>query len=125
MLVPARADLVYDFLPVAWRTIQHYGVDLHGLRYDGAAVNGYRNRRSDFTGPRRILHDHGCDRVGCARWTFARPRRRLLLALDADAIDRALNWRPRTEDPPARRSMRLPALASEHRETLASEHRER
>ena len=51
LLVPARADLVYDFLPVAWRTIQHYGVELHGLRYDGAGLNGYRNRRSDFTGP--------------------------------------------------------------------------
>ena len=51
MLVPARADLVYDFLPVGWRTIQHYGVELHGQRYDGAALNGYRNRRSDFTGP--------------------------------------------------------------------------
>ena len=51
MLVPARADLVYDFLPVAWRTIQHYGVELHGLRYDSAALNGYRNRRSDLTGP--------------------------------------------------------------------------
>ena len=50
LLVPARADLVYDFLPVAWRTIQHYGVELHGLRYDGAGLNGYRNRRSDFTG---------------------------------------------------------------------------
>ena len=35
MLVPARADLVYDFLQVGWRTIQHYGVELHGLRYDG------------------------------------------------------------------------------------------
>ena len=51
MLVPARADLVYDFLPVAWRTIQHYGVELHGLRYDGPGLNAYRNRRSDFTGP--------------------------------------------------------------------------
>jgi transposase InsO family protein len=50
MLVPARADLAYDFLPVAWRTIQHYGVELHGLRYDGAGLNGYRNRRSDITG---------------------------------------------------------------------------
>ena len=39
MLVPAGADLVYDFLPVAWRTIQHYGVELHGLRYDGPGVN--------------------------------------------------------------------------------------
>ena len=51
MLVPARADLIYDFLPVGWRTIQHYGVELHTLRYDGGALNGYRNRRSDFTGP--------------------------------------------------------------------------
>jgi transposase InsO family protein len=51
MLIPARADLVYDFLPVAWRTIQLYGVELHGLRYDGPGLNAYRNRRSDITGP--------------------------------------------------------------------------
>ena len=50
MLVPARADLVYDFLPVAWRTIQHYGVELHGLRYDGPGLNGYRNRRATSPG---------------------------------------------------------------------------
>jgi transposase InsO family protein len=50
MLVPARADLAYDFLPVAWRTIQHYGVELHGLRYDGPGLSGYRNRRSEVTG---------------------------------------------------------------------------
>jgi transposase InsO family protein len=50
MLVPARADLVYDFLPVAWRTIQQYGVELHGLRYDGPGLNSYRNRVSDLTG---------------------------------------------------------------------------
>jgi transposase InsO family protein len=51
MLVPVRADLVYDFLPVAWRTIQNYGVELHGLRYDGPGVSAYRNRRSEITGP--------------------------------------------------------------------------
>ena len=51
MLVPARADLVYDFLPVAWRTIQNYGVELHGLRYDGPGVSPYRNRTSDIMGP--------------------------------------------------------------------------
>ena len=50
LLVPARPDLAYDFLPVAWRTIQHYGVELHGLRYDGEAINEYRNRKSTFTG---------------------------------------------------------------------------
>ncbi|MDT3446420.1 Mu transposase C-terminal domain-containing protein [Pseudofrankia sp. BMG5.37] len=48
--VPARADLVFDLLPVAWRTIQHYGVEVNGLRYNGPALTGYRNRRSPFTG---------------------------------------------------------------------------
>lgn len=50
MLVPARADLAYDFLAVEWRTIQHYGVELHGQRYNGPALNEYRDRRSPFTG---------------------------------------------------------------------------
>lgn len=48
--VPARADLVFDLLPVAWRTIQHYGVEVNGLRYNGAALTGYRNRRSPYAG---------------------------------------------------------------------------
>ena len=33
--LPASADLVYDFLEVEWRTIQHYGVEIDGQRYDG------------------------------------------------------------------------------------------
>jgi transposase InsO family protein len=48
--VPARADLVFDFLKVVWRTIQHYGVEIGGLRYDGAVLNPYRNRTSPYTG---------------------------------------------------------------------------
>ncbi|MEA2686081.1 MAG: hypothetical protein QOE93_1276 [Actinomycetota bacterium] len=48
--IPARADLVYDFLPVAWRTIQHYGVEANNLRYNGAALTPYRNRTSPYTG---------------------------------------------------------------------------
>lgn len=48
--VPARADLAYDFLPVGWRTIQHYGVELRGLRYDGRGLTAYRDRRSPYTG---------------------------------------------------------------------------
>ncbi|MGH3410308.1 MAG: hypothetical protein ACRDRJ_48600, partial [Streptosporangiaceae bacterium] len=31
--VPARADLAFDFLKVEWRTIQHYGAEIGGLRY--------------------------------------------------------------------------------------------
>jgi hypothetical protein len=48
--IPAHPGLVLDFLPVAWRTIQHYGVEVGGLRYDGPALTRYRNRKSPFTG---------------------------------------------------------------------------
>jgi transposase InsO family protein len=48
--VPARADLVLDFLPTAWRTIQHYGIEVGGLRYNGPGLTGYRNRTSPYTG---------------------------------------------------------------------------
>ena len=48
--IPAYPGLVFDFLPTAWRTIQHYGVELHGLRYNGPALTPYRNRTSPFTG---------------------------------------------------------------------------
>jgi transposase InsO family protein len=45
---PARPDMVYDFLPVAWRTIQHYGVEVNGLRYDGPGLESYRDATSPF-----------------------------------------------------------------------------
>ena len=48
--VPARPDLVFDLLPVAWRTVQHYGVEVNGLRYNGTALTAYRNRRSPYGG---------------------------------------------------------------------------
>jgi hypothetical protein len=48
--IPAHAGMVFDFLPVAWRTIQHYGVEVGGLRYNGPALTRYRNRTSPFTG---------------------------------------------------------------------------
>jgi transposase InsO family protein len=48
--VPARADLALDFLATQWRTIQHYGVEIGGLRYDGPALNGHRNQTSPYAG---------------------------------------------------------------------------
>jgi hypothetical protein len=48
--IPAHPGMVFDFLPVAWRTIQHYGVEVGGLRYNGPALTRYRNRTSPFTG---------------------------------------------------------------------------
>ncbi len=48
--IAASADLAYDFLQVVPRTIQHYGVEIGGLRYNGAVLDGYRNQSSPYGG---------------------------------------------------------------------------
>lgn len=48
--VPAAPQLALDFLPVVARTIQNYGIEVNGLRYNGAALDGYRNARSPYGG---------------------------------------------------------------------------
>ena len=48
--VSASPELAYDFLPAEWRTIQHYGVEVGGLRYNGPALDAYRNAGSPFGG---------------------------------------------------------------------------
>jgi putative transposase len=48
--IPAGPELVLDFLPVFARTIQHYGVEINGLRYNGPGLDGYRNATSPYTG---------------------------------------------------------------------------
>jgi transposase InsO family protein len=49
--IPWRPDTAYDFLAVEWTSIQHYGVQVGGLRYDGPGLTGYRNQRSRYRGP--------------------------------------------------------------------------
>jgi hypothetical protein len=48
--IPATPQLAYEFLEVHPRTIQHYGVEVGGLRYDGPALDPYRNAESPFGG---------------------------------------------------------------------------
>ncbi|MBB4854030.1 transposase InsO family protein [Mycobacteroides chelonae] len=48
--VPRDPDLAYEFLDVQWRTIQHYGIEYRGRRYNGPGLNPYRNMTSAFTG---------------------------------------------------------------------------
>lgn len=48
--VPARQDWAFDWLKAEWRTIQHYGVEMFGLRYNGDALNPYRNKKSGHGG---------------------------------------------------------------------------
>jgi hypothetical protein len=45
-----RPDLAYDFLEVKWTTIQHYGVEIGTLRYNGPALKGRRNTTSPYGG---------------------------------------------------------------------------
>lgn len=48
--LPASQDLRMEFLDVAWRTIQHYGVEIDGRRYDGPSLNLYRGTKSTYGG---------------------------------------------------------------------------
>ena len=50
---PRDPDLGYEFLKTRWRRIQHYGVDLDGRRYNGAALDPYRGQQSHYTGKAR------------------------------------------------------------------------
>lgn len=43
-------DLAYEFLKTELRTIQHYGVEYGGRRYNGSALNRYRNMTSPYPG---------------------------------------------------------------------------
>lgn len=47
-VVPDK-NLYYELLPTDWRTIQHYGIDLRGLRYDGDILNDFRDQISPYT----------------------------------------------------------------------------
>ncbi|MET0994283.1 MAG: Mu transposase C-terminal domain-containing protein [Mycobacterium sp.] len=58
---PRDADLAYEFLKTEWRKVQHNGVDFGGRRYNGPALNPYRNMTSPYTGKAKgrwpIHHD--------------------------------------------------------------------
>jgi len=59
--VPPSRTLYYELLPTAWRKIQHYGVELNGLRYEGEALDPCRSRTSTYNGKHKgdwpIKHD--------------------------------------------------------------------
>ncbi len=47
---PRDPDLAYEFLNTELRTIQHYGVEIGGRRYNGPGLNPYRNMTSPYPG---------------------------------------------------------------------------
>ena len=46
--VPRDPDLAYEFLPVVWRVIQHYGIDVGTRRYKGDIVAGRAKEKSPY-----------------------------------------------------------------------------
>lgn len=46
-VVPDK-NIYYELLPTEWRTVQHYGIELRGLRYDGDILNDFRNQKSPY-----------------------------------------------------------------------------
>ncbi|TRW80997.1 DDE-type integrase/transposase/recombinase [Mycolicibacterium sp. 018/SC-01/001] len=46
--VPRDPDLAYRFLPVVWRTVQHYGVEVNGRVYRGSVLVDYVGTKSPF-----------------------------------------------------------------------------
>lgn len=46
----ADKNMYYELLPTEWRTVQHYGVEFRGLRYDGDILNDFRNKLSPYSG---------------------------------------------------------------------------
>jgi hypothetical protein len=48
--IPTTPQLALEFLPVRWTSIQHYGVEVGTLRYNGDGLSGYRNVRSPYLG---------------------------------------------------------------------------
>lgn len=71
--IPARADLVFDFLAVEWRRIHHYGIELGSLRYNGPALDAYRNVTSPHTGEHRGKWPFRIDAADVSRVWFQDP----------------------------------------------------
>ncbi|MFV8161034.1 Mu transposase C-terminal domain-containing protein [Mycobacterium sp. 134] len=58
---PRHGNLAYEFLGVEKRTIQHYGVEIGGRRYNGAGLDPYRNEKSPYRGGLWPVHHHPDD----------------------------------------------------------------
>ena len=51
MHVLPEQDMYYQLLPVVWRDIHGYGVDVNGLRYDAPILGSFSNVPSPYTEP--------------------------------------------------------------------------
>ncbi|WP_432161043.1 Mu transposase C-terminal domain-containing protein [Streptomyces sp. NRRL F-5630] len=80
--IPARPHLALEFLEEARTTIQHYGVEVGGLRYNGDALNDYRNQPSPYRGVDAGKWPIAVDPGDITKVYFQDPKTRKWYALD-------------------------------------------
>ncbi|SBU96840.1 Integrase core domain-containing protein [Streptomyces sp. Ncost-T6T-1] len=85
-----RPDLAYDFLEVKWTTIQHYGVEVNTLRYNGPALKGRGTTTSPYGGVHAGAWPIALDPGDVTRAYFQDPKSKQWYELrweHADALD--------------------------------------
>ena len=74
LMIPHRPEMALEFLEVEYVTIQHYGVQVDTLRYNGEALNDFRNQRSTVRGPHAGRWPVAVDSGDFSRIWFQHPR---------------------------------------------------
>jgi hypothetical protein len=88
--IPARPNLALEFLEEERVPIHHYGVEIEGLRYNGDALNDYRNQPSSYRGVHAGRWPIAVDRGDMRKVYFQDPKLRTWHTLDwehAPALD--------------------------------------
>ncbi|MDU8998452.1 transposase [Streptomyces mirabilis] len=107
--VPRDPHLAYEFLGVTMRTVQHYGVEINGRRYDGECLDGLRDmagsdidlakrRRPFFADPDDVtrIHFRDHERVWHTLWWEHAPSLAMPLSEEALQFARRLAARQYT-----------------------------
>ncbi|MEU7177139.1 MULTISPECIES: DDE-type integrase/transposase/recombinase [Streptomyces] len=80
--IPARPNLALEFLEEERVPIHHYGVEIDGLRYNGDALNDYRNQPSPYRGADAGKWPIAVDRGDITKVYFQDPKHRTWHTLD-------------------------------------------
>lgn len=80
--IPSRPGLAFEFLEEEWCTIQHYGVEVNGLRYNGKGLKGLHNQTSHHRGLHAGAWPVAVDRDDIRKVHFQHPKTHEWHALD-------------------------------------------
>ncbi|EDY51753.1 hypothetical protein [Streptomyces clavuligerus] len=72
--IPSRPGLAFEFLEEEWCPVHHYGVEVNGLRYNGAGLDDYRNRISPHRGEQAGKWPVAVDRADIRKIYFQDPQ---------------------------------------------------